>query len=234
MVVLHERYGLVQHTRDLAVRFAVEGHVAIAPNLYWRESNQDAIARGEAWGTPTDDQMVGDSIEAIDYLKSVSGADIGRVAVMGVCATGRHPLMVAAERPDVTACVVFHGAAYRREWVPEDTLSQYIVRSKAPVLGVFGELDNLIAIEDVRTLRNAIEKAERSYHIRLYPDAPHGWLNDTMRGRYRRPQAEDAWRLLIGFLDQVYSGGFPADRVRWTFESDYSTSYDFTKNVRLE
>jgi carboxymethylenebutenolidase len=153
---------------------------------------------------------------------------------MGVCATGRHPLVVAAERSDISACVVFYGAAYRREWVPKDTLSAFIERSRAPVLGVFGELDNLIAVEDVQRFRNALEAARRSYQIRLFPDAPHGWLNDTMSGRYRRPQAEDAWSVLISFLARVHAGDYPTDRVQWSFEANHSLSYDFSKNVRLE
>src|SRR5581483_2813435 len=234
IILMHERYGLVQHTMDLAVRFATEGHVALAPNLYFRLPNQEELKRGEGMASLDDKGVIEDIGACIVYVKGVGGADIGHLALMGVCATGRHPLVVAAARPEVTACVVFYGAAYAREWIPADTLSDYIKASRAPILGVFGELDNLIAIRDVRRLRDAIEDANRSYRIRLFPDAPHGYLNDTMPGRYRRPQAEEAWNLLISFLDRVHNGGYPADRVQWAFESDSSTSYDFTKNVRLE
>ena len=48
IILMHERYGLVQHTKDLAVRFATEGHVALAPNLYFRAPNQEEVMRGEA------------------------------------------------------------------------------------------------------------------------------------------------------------------------------------------
>ena len=232
VVLLHERYGLVQHTSDLAVRFAAEGHLAIAPNLYWREPNQEEIARGDARGDAPDQQVCDDVAAAIEQLRTVPAADPARLAIMGVCATGRHPLVFAAERPDVSACVVFYGAAYRHEWEPTDTLSAFIAKSRAPVLGVFGELDNLQSRDDVLRLRAALEAARRSYHIKLFPDAPHGFLNDTMPGRYRRPQAEAAWKLLIDFLARVHSGGYAADRVQWTFESDTSTEYDFSKHVR--
>ncbi len=236
MILMHERYGLVQHTKDLAVRFATEGHVALAPNLYFREPNQEELRRGEAPSPQVSDEQVTDDIgSCVEFLRGVREADsANRLALMGVCATGRHPLVVAASRPDVRACVIFYGAAYKREWVPTDTLSGYIQRSKGPVLGIFGELDNLISIEDVCRLRNALEAAKRSYQIKLYPDAPHGYLNDTMPGRYRRPQAESAWATLISFLQRVHSGGYPPDRIQWSFECDHSTSYDFTKNVRME
>ena len=234
VVLLHERYGLVQHTRDLAVRFAAEGHSTIAPNLYWREPDQDALARGDARADVSDRQVCDDTAVAIEHLGQFPDSDARHLAVMGVCATGRHPLVIAAELADVTACVIFYGAAYRREWEPTDTLSAYIAGSKAPVLGVFGELDNLIAREDVLRLRNAIEAARRSYHIRIFAESPHGWLNDTMPGRYRRPQGETAWRLLIDFLARVHSGGYPADRVQWAFEADASAAYDFGTMVRWE
>ena len=235
LVLLHERYGLVQHNRDLATRFAAEGTLCLAPNLFFRADNQEALAKGEANYRLEDDAVVEDVGVVIDYLRQqVPAADMGKLAIMGVCATGRHPLVIAAHRQDVAACVVFYGGAYKREWVPEDTLSAYIQRSKAPVLGVFGELDNLISVEDVQRFRTALEAAERSYQIRQYPDAPHGYLNDTMPGRYRRPQAESAWRTLSDFLARVHSGGYPANRVQWSFDTDHSVDYDFTKNVRME
>lgn len=234
VLLMHERYGLVQHTKDLAVRFATEGHLALAPNLYWREPNQEEIARGDARAEASDDQVCEDLGAALERLREAPGADIGRLAVMGVCATGRHPLVFAAQRPDVSACVVFYGAAYHHEWEPTDTLSAHIARSRAPVLGVFAELDNLMSIEDVLRLRQSLEAARRSYHIRMFPEAPHGFLNDTMPGRYRRKQAEEAWRLLIDFLARVRDGGYPADRVQWHFESDTAVEYDFSKHVRWE
>ena len=75
---------------------------------------------------------------------------------------------------------------------------------------------------------------KKGYHIRLYRAAPHGWLNDTMPGRYRKEAAQHAWRLLLLFLNRTLRNGGDGGRVLWTFESDMATNYDFTKNVRLE
>ncbi|MGH7766187.1 MAG: hypothetical protein ACREQP_01930, partial [Candidatus Binatia bacterium] len=68
----------------------------------------------------------------------------------------------------------------------------------------------------------------------IYPDAPHGWLNDTMPGRYRKEAARDAWNFLLGFLKKTMRNGAAKERITWTFESDFSPAYDFKKNVRLE
>jgi carboxymethylenebutenolidase len=226
MVVLHERYGLVDNTRDVATRFAAHGHVAIAPNLFWREPDLEAIARAEARAEVPDTQVCEDISSALDYLQDVPGADLQRVAVSGYCQTGRHPLVYAASdlgAQRVSTCVVFHGAAYPREWVlnaekviPYDEL---IARSKVPVFGAFGEKDQLISLPDVLRFRASLEAAQRSYQIRVFPDAPHSWLNHRIEA-YREPQAESAWTALFAFLDRVYGGGFPSDRVQWEFSSD--------------
>jgi carboxymethylenebutenolidase len=102
------------------------------------------------------------------------------------------------------------------------------------VLGVFGEADHIISVNDVARFRNSLEQSRKSYHVRLYPDAPHGWLNDTMPGRYRKETAKDAWSLMMAFLKKCFTGGWNKERISGTFESDFSTQYDFTKNVRLE
>jgi carboxymethylenebutenolidase len=225
IVLLHERYGVVQHTRDLAIRLATEGLVALAPNLWFREPNLDAIERGEIRPEVPDAQVAADIGVSLDYLAQIEDADTTHVAVWGACATGRYPLVAAAERPDVAACVIFYGAAYQRDWEP-DRVTPFVHRSRAPVLCVFGEFDHLVARERVLLLRNVLEAARRSYHVKVSPGAYHAFLDDV-NGVYSRPHAEAAWRLLISFLDRVRAGGYPADRVQWTFDVDYPIAYDF-------
>jgi carboxymethylenebutenolidase len=238
VVLLHERYGLVQHSRDLAKRFAAAGHVAIVPNLYFRESDQEAVGRGEKRVPVSDGQACADMAVAVDALAEVPGADVTRLAVMGVCATGRYPLVLAGRGVDVAACVVFYGGVESRQWevndLQEEPLERLIAASSAPVLGVFGELDHIISVDSVLRFRSALDAVPRSYHIQIFRDAPHGWLNDTMPGRYRWAQADAAWQLLLRFLDRVHGGGFDASRVQRVFESDIASTYDFSKNVRLE
>ncbi|MBM2811960.1 MAG: hypothetical protein HW416_2719, partial [Chloroflexi bacterium] len=208
VVLLHERYGLVQHTRDLAVRFAADGHVALAPNVYWREPDQESLARGEGRATTPDREICDDVAGALDYLKTLPEVDSARLAVMGACASGRHSILVAAERTDVAACVVLYGAVGASAWEPVDTLSEHIGRLKAPLFGVFGEKDHIFQVPGVRRLRTVLEAAGRSHYIRIFRDMPHGWLNDTIPPRYHRTEAEEVWRLLQAFLARVYAAGY--------------------------
>jgi carboxymethylenebutenolidase len=224
MVLMHERYGLQDHQRDLCTRFAADGYVAIAPNFFFREPDLEAIARAEARAEIPDVEMNKDLDATLDFLATVPGADLGKVAVMGVCQTGRFPLAYsAAPGARIAAVVIFHGAAYKREWelnaekvIPYDEL---IAMSKVPVFGAFGELDFLILREDVVRFRNSLEAARRSYHLTIWKEAPHSWLNERIPS-WRQPQAEAAYRSLLAFLEDVNSGGYPSDRVRWFFQSD--------------
>src|SRR5438874_7772038 len=75
MVVLHERYGLLDHTRDVATRFATHGHIAIAPAIFWREPDLEAIAKAEARAEVSDEPVCEDIASALEFLKTVEGAD---------------------------------------------------------------------------------------------------------------------------------------------------------------
>lgn len=233
LVLLHERYGLQDHQRDLCTRFAADGLAAIAPNLFFREPDLEAIARAEARAEVSDEQVNRDIDAALDYLAAnVPGADLSKVAVMGVCQTGRFPLAYSAmPGARIAAAVIFHGAAYKREWVlnAEKTIpyDELIAGSKVPVFGGFGEKDVLIQVEDVLRFRGSLEAAKRSYEIVIYRDAPHSWLNDRIAS-WHQPQAAAAWQALLAFLERVNSGGFPADRVQWSFMADTARGEDET------
>lgn len=237
IVLMHERYGLVDHTKDLARRFAGDGYVCIAPDVFFRHPDQDALHRGDERCDITDDAAVRDLSAAIDALSDVDGADVSRVAVMGVCQTGRHPLVLAAER-SISAALVWYGAASEREWDTNERqprlLEDVIADVDCPVFGSFGEADHIISLDDVRRFRNCLEDKKKSYAIRVFGGAPHGWLNDTMPGRYRREQAEAAWASQLDFLDWLFDPSRDQTKIEWSFNCDTSPDYDFSKNVRLE
>ena len=239
MILLHERYGVVQHTKDLIVKFAQAGYVALAPDLFWRfTGDKKALQRGEARADMRDSEALEDMAASIEYLKKQASVDPARIAVMGVCQTGRQAVLPVTYGKDVAACVVFYGAAGGKEWTTDEfrpvLIETLLEKLSCPLLGVFGEADHIISVDDVLRFRAALERNKKSYHIRIYSDAPHGWLNDTMPGRYRKEAAKDAWNLLLGFLKKTMSGRASKDRITWTFDSDFSAGYDFKKNVRME
>ena len=235
VVILHERYGLVQHTLDLAQRLATDGYVALAPDLFSRwEGERAALKRGEVRVTLPDDEVAAVIDRAIDFVKPRAPG----VVVLGVCQSGRYPIVVGCRRRDLAACVVFYGASQQRDWdasaLQPRSMGEMLRELHAPALFVFAERDHTISLNDVRRVRDTLEAARRSYRMKVFPDVPHGFLNDTMPGRYRPKEAAQAWQLLLAFLDDMFSGRWPGQSVRWEFEGTSSADYDFSKNVRLE
>jgi carboxymethylenebutenolidase len=237
VILMHERYGLVRHTRDQAMRCARDGYAVLAPNFFFRHPNQATLNAGNARYDLTDPESVELIKVALATLAKHSAADLTKVAVAGYCQTGRHPLVFAAEVP-ISAAVVLYGAASKREWeankLQPRPLEAVIAALPCPVFAAFGEADHIISIDDVQRFRNSLEANRKSYDIHIYEGAPHGWLNDTMPGRYRKPQADAVWAAQQRFLSKVFAGGYDPKRIIWRFESESSLDYDFTKNVRME
>jgi carboxymethylenebutenolidase len=237
VILMHERYGLVKHTRDQAMRCAHDGYAVLAPNFFFRHPDQRVLNAGNSRYDMRDPESVELIDAALAALAQHKAADPARVAVCGYCQTGRHPLVYAAEHP-IAAAVVWYGAAAKREWevnkLQPKPLDAVMAALPCPVFAAFGETDHIISIGDVRRFRDALEAYRKTYDIRIYRDAPHGWLNDTMPGRYRKAQAEAGWAAQQRFLSEVFGPDYDRGTIRWRFECDMSPNYDFSKNVRLE
>lgn len=156
---------------------------------------------------------------------------------MGVCQSGAYPLLLNSVRHDLAANVVVYGGAQKSNWevnaVQREPYDGILDRVDAPILGIWGEDDFIISVEDVIRLRNALESKGKTYEFALFSHMPHGWFNDTMPGRFRPKETDAAWSMIDGFLRRAFAGAFPRDRVVWKWESNIATDYDFTKKVRL-
>jgi carboxymethylenebutenolidase len=237
VVLMHERYGLVKHTRQLAERFAGDGFVCLAPDFFYKHPDQEALHRGDVGYALRDDEAIHFLDSAMAKLHELPQVHPESIAVKGVCQTGRHPLVFAAARKNIAAALVWYGAANTREWEPNERylkpLDDMLAQLNCPVLGLFGEADHLISLADVRRFRDSLERHDKSFTIKVFAGAPHGWLNDTMPGRYRREAAEAAWALQLEFLRHVFGPQSDRSRRVQVYACDYAADYDFKKNVRM-
>src|SRR5436305_10077822 len=135
VILMHERYGLVPHTKDLARRCASDGYFVMAPNFFFRHPDQKQLNDGDSRYDITDPESVELLQAALEAVRGDAGADLGKVAVAGYCQTGRHPLVFAAHVP-IAACIVWYGAASKREWEPNklqpEPLDTVIARVNCP------------------------------------------------------------------------------------------------------
>lgn len=239
VVLGHERYGLVQHTLDLAAKFARDAYVCIAPDLFSRwEGDKAKLNRGEVQVPISDDDIKSYMSDGLDFLLKHPKVDPSRIAAMGVCQSGSFPLLLNSIRSEVIANIVIYGGAQVAEYTAQPPIrhepyEQIVSRITAPVIGIWGEDDFVISINDVRKLRSILEDHRKTYEFILFRDMPHGWMNDTMPGRYRPKETAKVWAMILDFLERAQNGSFPSDRMVWRFDSDAAVSYDFTKKVRL-
>jgi carboxymethylenebutenolidase len=239
IIHLHERYGIVQHTTDLGEKFVQQGYVTIVPDLFSRfTGNRDKLAKGDERSDLDDREVVQDIDAVIEYLRALPEVDATRIAMSGVCQTGRQPILMAAERDYIAAVVMLYGAVYDADWKSQpqrpEPIDKLMEKMSCPMVAVFGELDNLIPLSNIVRMVGVLANAKKSFDVRVYAGAPHGFLNDTMPGRFRAGQSSAAWQQITTFLDAVFSDKYARDRVVWRFESDSAADYDFTKMKRWE
>jgi carboxymethylenebutenolidase len=232
VVVAPERYGLVQHTVDVATRFSAHGWVTISPDFYIGVGDDNT----ERLPPVSDDVVLRHVSAAVEYVARDSRADAARIGFYGVCRSGSWGVLAASRLPAVRAVIMLYGGAGQREWaVSADRAVAYadmIAASTAPALGIFGERDHTMSVADVTQLRDAFEAHNRSYDISIVPDMPHGWINDTMPGRYRAEPAEQVWTQMTGFLRRHLDQD-PQPGLEWSFRAGIGADYDFAANTRL-
>ena len=199
VVVIQEWWGLTSHIKDVADRLAAEGFVALAPDLFGGPTTHDAEEAGRLMQELPVDRAARDLGGAVDYLlghDAVFGTQVGTV---GFCMGGGFVLVLAAQQGDkIGAAVPFYGVL--GEKYPS------FGNLTAPVLGHFGEQDEMASPDAVRELAATIEEQSgRRPDFRFYP-AGHAFFNDeNLIGTYDPEQAAKAWDATISFLREQLS-----------------------------
>ena len=184
MLVIQEAWGLTDDIRAIADRYAAEGYVAFAPDLYHgaRSSEPDeAMKLAMAMEREVTTQELD---TAIAWLKAERG--VAKVGCVGFCMGGGLTLATAI-RPtsNVDAVHVYYGGGMPRE--------ERIAAITVPVMGSYGSLDEGIPAEQVEMLRATLERAGVPHEVKLYEGAQHGFFNDT-RDVFHAEAADDSWR----------------------------------------
>ena len=197
IIVIQEWWGLTDHIKDVARRYAAEGYVAIAPDLYSRLGNALTTDPGEAgklMNTLKQDDGLADLNATVAYLKTVPEVDAKRIGVTGFCMGGSYALMLPCVNADIKAAVPFYGQVPN----PDAPLQQL----SGPVLYFYGEDDGWITKADVQRLAAALKKYNKSGEIKTYAGAPHAFFRDTDKAVYRPEAAKDAWTRATAFFKQ--------------------------------
>jgi len=205
LVLVHEVHGPSDHVRGMARRFAAEGFVAVAPDLWWRDRGKgfpegatDLAVLKAFVETAPDARMVGDLAAAARFLRTRPEVRRESVGAVGFCMGGIYAFHLACEPGAIRACVDLYGRLrYDRPSPakPRGNLDR-VGELRCPFLGIFGGMDNLIPLKDVLALKESLGARG---HVVAYPRAGHAFMNET-RPSYREDDAKDAWRRTLLFL----------------------------------
>src|ERR687886_2359752 len=144
VVVIQEWWGLVPHIKDVCDRFAAEGFVALAPDLYHGETAKSPDEAGKLMMALRIDEAEKDMRGAIQYLLDHEATTGDKVGIIGFCMGGALSLYAASKNPQVGACVVFYGI--------HPNVKPDLENLRAPVLGIYAERDTFVTPEVVKEL----------------------------------------------------------------------------------
>jgi carboxymethylenebutenolidase len=207
VIVAQEAFGINPHIKDICHRLAGEGYLAAAPHLFHRA------------GDPVIDY--GDLESAMRYVGELDAAELetdidgtlvhlaeqgfpeARTAIVGFCMGGAVSFVAGVRHP-LAAAVSFYGGGIREGRFGEPPLLGLAPQLQTPWLGLYGEEDHGIPLEQANELRVAAARADVPTELITYPGAGHGFHCDV-RDAYEPEAAADAWRRTLAWFAEHIS-----------------------------
>ena len=194
VVLIQEWWGINDHIRDIAGRYANEGYLCVAPDLYRGRvaaDPEEASALMQALAIDDGMETIRKAIDATDETYQIK-----QFAITGYCMGGTFALRAACEIPELKAAAPFYGD------LPEERV---LSKLRAPTLFIAGRRDAWINPEKVNGLKEAAKKYNLPVEVMSY-DADHAFFNDTRPQVYDAEAAADAWRRVLEHFRKYLAG----------------------------
>jgi carboxymethylenebutenolidase len=204
IVVVQEAFGVTTHIQSICTRLADAGYVAIAPALFHREGSpvlayDDFDAVMPVMGSLTAGGIETDLDAAFAALKQ-RGFEGASVGIVGFCMGGTVALF-AGTQWRLGAAVTFYGGGVAQGRFGFPSLLDVAPDLQTPWLGLYGDLDQGIPVDEVEALRRVSAAASVPTEVVRYPDAGHGFNCNDRPDAYHEPSATDAWRRTLSWFD---------------------------------
>lgn len=206
VLVVSEIFGVHEHIADVARRFAKQGYLALAPDLFVRQgdpskhaTNTDVIR--EVVSKVPDAQVMAD-LDAIVAWAGKHGGDAAKLGVTGFCWGGRVTWLYAAHNPAVKAGVAWYGrlVGEKTPLTPNHPVD-VAPRLKTPVLGLYGAKDVGIPLDTVEKMKQALQGGQSGSTFVVYPESGHAFHADY-RPNYVEADARDGWQRALAWFKQ--------------------------------
>ena len=196
IIVIQEWWGLNDHIKDVARRFADEGFLALAPDLYHGQVATEPDEARKLAMELSQPEAVKEIQQAIAFLQAQDNVSSDKVGVVGYCMGGGLVLQTALAEDDVSAGVVYYGSPLS----PDEAKNV-----KAPIMTFLGTEDR-IPVEGVEAMHAGFDEAGIKNEYTIYDGAQHAFFNDTRESSYDPEASADAWpKTLAWFRDHVNS-----------------------------
>lgn len=190
LVVLQEFWGLNDHVKSLVDRFAAEGFVVIAPDLYHGKIATEADEARKLMTALDTLTAVKEIASTVAFLKAHPRSN-GHVGVTGFCLGGALTLAAACHVPGIGAAVPFYG-------IPPADKVDY-AKVTAPIQMHVAKHDDWVTVARAEEVKQKVEAGGHSLELHVY-DAKHAFMNDTRADVYDEPAATLAWERTLAFL----------------------------------
>lgn len=191
LIVIQEWWGLNDHIKDVSDRFAAEGYVVLAPDLYDGKVTKDPEEAGKLMQGLDKNYALQTLNGAVEYLKGREDVDAGRIGVTGFCMGGSFALLLPCHNKSVKAAAPFYGD------VPSD---DELKELEAPVLFIGAEQDFWITQDKMDHLKEVLSSLGKEGEVKVYSGVGHAFFNDTRPEAYDKASAEDAWQSVKDFF----------------------------------
>ena len=203
VIVLQEAFGVNGHIEDVCARIAEHGWLVVAPHLFHRtgdpqlgyedftllQPHMSALAPAE----------IGEDITTALHHLSDAGVPPAATGVVGFCMGGTLAMFTATEH-QIGAAVTFYGGGVTRGRFGLAPLVELAPKLRAPWLGLYGDRDQGIPVDEVEQLRTAAAQSGRPTELVRYPQAEHGF-NCDRRSSFHAESAADAWARMLSWFD---------------------------------
>jgi carboxymethylenebutenolidase len=203
ILVSMEIFGLHEYIRDVTRRLAKLGALAIAPDYYFRAGKDltkmsDFAELAPIVNAKGDAELFADLDATVAWAKA-QGGDTNKLGIMGYCRGGRNVWHYSTHNAGLKAGVAFYGSlADKGGGVPKNSI-ELAADVKEPVLGLYGEADAGIPLDQVKEMEAKLKAANKTTEFKVYPGAPHGFHADY-RPSYRKEAADAAWGEMVAWF----------------------------------
>ncbi len=193
VIVIQEWWGLNPHIKEVSERYAREGYVALAPDLYHGKVTADPNEAGKLMSALNREEAVKDLLGALQHLRAMKEVRGDRLGVTGFCMGGSFALLLPCRSKEIRAAAPYYGE------IPDEATLKNLA---CPILYIYGDQDFWITKDEVKRLNAALKKLGKPGEVKIYPGAPHAFFNDTRKDVYRQKEAQDAWRRTLDFFSK--------------------------------